>query len=59
MVKISNASYENEIYRVGSPFNQDSKNIIFGQGGPNFEAGTAAKNFGKMATNRKTYCHAN
>ena len=29
--------------RVGSPFNEDSKNIIFGQGGPNFEAGTAGK----------------
>ena len=29
MVKISNASYENEIHRVDSPFNKDSKNIIF------------------------------
>ena len=29
MVKISNASYENEIHRVDSPFNEDSKNIIF------------------------------
>ena len=28
MVKISNASYENEIHRVDSPFNKDSKNII-------------------------------
>ena len=32
MVKISNASYENEIHRVDSPFNEDSKNIIFFQG---------------------------
>ena len=30
MVKISNASYENEIMNlVDSPFNEDSKNIIF------------------------------
>ena len=43
MVKISNASYENEIHRVDSPFNEDSKNIIFGQGGPNFGGGTARK----------------
>ena len=32
--KISNASYENEIHRVDSPF---------GQGGPNFGEGTAGK----------------
>ena len=29
MVKISDASYENEIYRVYSPSNEDSKNIFF------------------------------
>ena len=29
MVKISNASYENEIHRVDSAFNEDSKNITF------------------------------
>ena len=34
MVKISNASYENEIHRVDSPFNEDSKNVIFRQGRP-------------------------
>ena len=44
MVKISNASYENEIHTVDSPFNEDSKNIIFfGQGGPNFGGGTVGK----------------
>ena len=44
MVKISNASYENEIHRVDSPFNEDSKTIIFfGQAGPNFGGGTAGK----------------
>ena len=44
MVKISNASYENEIHMVDSPFNEDSKNIIFlasealisGEGRPEF-----------------------
>ena len=42
MVKISNTSYENEIHRVESPFNEDFKNIhIFFQGGPNFGVGTA------------------
>ena len=29
MVKNSNTFYENEIHRVNSPFNEDSKNIIF------------------------------
>ena len=43
MVKISNASYENEIHVVDSSFNEDSKNIFFGQGGPNFGEGTAGK----------------
>ena len=28
MVKISDASYENEIHMVDSPFNEDSKNVI-------------------------------
>ena len=43
MVKIPNASYENEIHMVDSPFNEDSKNIFFGQGGPNFGGGKAGK----------------
>ena len=59
MVKISDASYENEIHLVDSPFNEDSKNIIFltkealisGEGRP--------ENLGKMAKNRETYCYAN
>ena len=53
MVKISNASHENEIYKVDSPFNEDSKNIIFldretlilGEGRP--------ENLGKMAKTRE------
>ena len=44
MVKISDASYENEIHRVDSPFNEDSKNIFFfGHGGPNFGGDTEGK----------------
>ena len=58
MIKISNASYKNEIHVVDSPFNEDSKNIILlarkalisGEGRPG--------NFGKMAKNRETYCYA-
>ena len=46
MVKSSNASYENEIHMVESPFNEDSKNIFFDQGNPNFGGGMAGK-FGK------------
>ena len=59
MVKISNASYDNEIHRIDSPFIEDSKNInFFGQGGPNFGGGTAGK-FRKNGQNRETYCYAN
>ena len=43
MVKISNAPYENEIHLVGSPFNEDSKNIIFLARDPNCGGGTAGK----------------
>ena len=46
--QISNGSYENEIHRVDSPFNEDSKNIFFGQGAPNFGGGTDGK-FKEMA----------
>ena len=50
MVKISDASYEDEIHREDSPFNEDSKNIIFlarealisGEGRPE-NLGTMAK----------------
>ena len=33
MVKNSDTSYQNEIHRVDSPSNKDSKNIILCQGG--------------------------
>ena len=58
MVKISDASYENETHRVDSPFNEDSKNIIFCQEGPIFGGGTAGK-FKENGQNRETYCYAN
>ena len=58
MVKISNASYENEIHKVDSPFNKDSNNIIFCQGSLNFGGGRP-ENLGRMARNRETYCYAN
>ena len=35
----------NEIHVVDSPFNEDSKNIIFFHGGPNFGGGTAGKSW--------------
>ena len=41
MIKFSRSFKSNEIHTVDSPFNEDPKNIIFFQGGPNFEGGTA------------------
>ena len=58
MVKVSNASYKNEIHRVDSPFKEDSKNIVFGQGNPNLGEGRA-ENLEEMAKNRETYCYLN
>ena len=43
MIKFSSSFKLNEIHRVDSPFNEDPKNIIFSQGGPNFGGGTAEK----------------
>ena len=43
MVKISNASYENEIHRVDSPFTEDSKHILSCQDGSNFGGGDDRK----------------
>ena len=45
--RIFSSSLENEIHMVDSLFNEDSKNIIFFQGGPNFGGGT----FGKFGEN--------
>ena len=59
MVSISNASYENEIHRIDSPFNEDSKNIFFLAGEALFSGEGRPESLGKMAKNRETYCHAN
>ena len=52
MVKISNASNENEIHRVDSLFNEDSKNIFL-QGRPKFWRRDGQKNLEKIAKNRE------
>ena len=41
MIKFSSSFKLNEIHTVDSPFNEDPKNIIFSQGGPNFGGGMA------------------
>ena len=58
MIKFSSSFKLNEIHRVDSPFNEDSKNIFFsrealisGEGRP--------ENLGKMSNNRDIYCYAN
>ena len=43
MIKFSSSFKLNEIHTVDSRFNEDPKNIIFFQAGPNFEGGTAGK----------------
>ena len=58
MIKFSGSFKLNEIHRVDSPFNEDPKNIIFFQGGPNFGEGRP-ENVGKMGNNRDIYCYAN
>ena len=59
MAKISNASYENEIHRVDSPFNEDSKNIIFLARETLISEKKRPENLGKMVKNRESYCYAN
>ena len=59
MVKISDASYENEIQRVDSPVNEDSKNIIFWAREALSLGEGRSENLGKMTKTRETYCYAN
>ena len=59
MVKISDAFYENEIHRVDSSFNEDSKNIIFLAREALISWEGRPKNLGKMAKTRETYSYAN
>ena len=58
MIKFSSSLKLNEIHVVDSPFNKDPKNIIFVQGGLNFEEGRP-ENLGKMGNNRDIYCYGN
>ena len=58
MIKFSSSFKLNEIHTVDAPFNEDPKNIIFFQGGPNFGEGRPEK-LGKMGNNRDIYCFAN
>ena len=59
MVKISNDSYENEIHRVDSPFNEDSNNIFFLARKAKISGEGRPENLGKMAKNRESCCYAN
>ena len=53
MVKISNASYENEIHRVDSPLKEDSKNIIVLAREVLISGRGRLENLGKMAKTGK------
>ena len=59
MVKIPDASYENEIHMADSPFKEYSKNIIFLAREALISREGRPGNLGKMAKNRETYCYAN
>ena len=43
MIEFSSSLKLNEIHVVHSPFNKDTKNIIFFQGGSNFGGATVGK----------------
>ena len=57
IVKISDASYQNEIHRVDSPFSEDSKNIYFFAREALISREGRPEKLGKMAENRETYCY--
>ena len=59
IVKISDAAYENEIHRVDSPINVDSKNIIFLAREVLISGEEWPENLRKLAKNRETYCYTN
>ena len=59
MVQISNASYENEIHRLDSSFNEDFKNIFFLAREALILGKGRSENLGKMAKTRETYCYVN
>ena len=43
MIEFSSPLKLNEIHTVDNPFNEEPKNIIFFQGGPNFGGGRVEK----------------
>ena len=59
MVKISNAFHENEIHRVDSLFNEDSKNINFLAREVLISEEGWSEYLGEMAKNREAYRYAN
>ena len=54
MTKISSTSYENEIHGAGSPFNEDSKNVILLAKEALISRERGPENLGKMVKHRKT-----
>ena len=58
MIKFSSSFKLNEIHIVDRPFNEDPKNLIFFQGGPNFGEGQP-ENLLKMGNSRDIFCYAN
>ena len=59
MVEFLSSSYEKEIHKVGSPFSEDSKNVIFSREALISREGRP-ENLGKMGNNnRDIYCYAN
>ena len=58
MIEFSSSLKLNKIHTVDGSFNEDPKNIIFFQGGPNVGGGTVGE-FKGMGNNRDIYCYAN
>ena len=58
MIKLSSSFKLNEIHRVDSPFNEDTKNVSFFQGVLISGEGQL-ENLGKMGSNRDIYCYGN
>ena len=58
MIKFSSSFKLNEIHKVDSPFNEDSKNIIFSREALISGEGRL-ENLRRMGNNRDIYCYAN
>ena len=59
MIEFSSSLKLNEIHVVDSPFNEDSKNIIFFSKQALISEKRRSENLGKMSNNRDIYCYAN